>query len=57
MALNLGISIDFHSWHLDCKDITYRPLGSDCLDQVGVQRITVDAQWGGKCSSNMHRYQ
>ena len=33
------------------------PLGSVCLDQVGVQRRTVEAQRGGKCSSNIRRYQ
>lgn len=36
---------------------THLPLGSVCLDQVGVHRSTVEAQRGGKCSSNMRRYQ
>lgn len=33
------------------------PLGSVCLDHLGVQRMTVEAHDGGKCSSNMVRYQ
>lgn len=36
---------------------TYRPLGSVCFDHLGVHRITVEAHCGGKCSSNMQRYQ
>jgi hypothetical protein len=36
---------------------THLPLGSVCFDQVGVQRMTVSAQYGGKCSSNIVRYQ
>jgi len=36
---------------------TNLPLGSVCLDHLGVHLMTVEAQWGGKCSSNMHRYQ
>ena len=36
---------------------TYLPLGSVCLDQVGVHLMTVSAHCGGKCSSNMVRYQ
>ena len=41
----------------DRKVSAHRPLGSVCFDQVGVHLITVDAQYGGKCSSNMHLYQ
>lgn len=37
--------------------ITYRPLGSVLSDHLGTHLTTVDAQWGGKCSSNMVRYQ
>lgn len=37
--------------------VSYRPLGSVWLDHVGVHRITVEAQYGGKCSSNIVRYQ
>lgn len=37
--------------------MTYLPLGSVCLTHLGVQRMTVDAHDGGKCSSNMVRYQ
>jgi hypothetical protein len=33
------------------------PLGSVCLDHLGVHLMTVDAHEGGKCSSNMQRYQ
>lgn len=33
------------------------PLGSVCFDHVGVHLMTVEAQWGGKCSSNIVRYQ
>jgi hypothetical protein len=36
---------------------THLPLGSVCLDHLGVQRMTVEAHDGGKCSSNMVRYQ
>lgn len=36
---------------------TYRPLGSVCFDHIGTHRSTVDAQYGGKCSSNIMRYQ
>lgn len=38
------------------QHITHLPLGSVCSDHVGFQRITVDAQYGGKCSSNINRY-
>lgn len=37
--------------------VTHLPLGSVCLDHVGVHLMTVDAQEGGKCSSNIVRYQ
>jgi hypothetical protein len=36
---------------------SYLPLGSVWFDQVGVQRMTVSAQYDGKCSSNISRYQ
>ena len=36
---------------------SHLPLGSLCVDHVGVHRMTVDAQYGGKCWSNMVRYQ
>jgi len=36
---------------------TCLPLGSVCFDQVGVHLSTVSAQNGGKCSSNIVRYQ
>lgn len=42
------------------KDIScdaYLPLGSVCADHFGVHLETVPAQEGGKCSSNMVRYQ
>lgn len=35
----------------------YLPLGSVCFDHVGVHLMTVSAQYGGKCSSNINRYQ
>lgn len=57
MAL-LVISIYFdHSEIRRVETPTYLPLGSVCFDQVGVQRITVSAQYAGKCSSNIRRYQ
>lgn len=37
--------------------LTYLPLGSVCFDHVGVHLITVEAHEGGKCSSNIIRYQ
>ena len=40
-----------------CLGETNLPLGSDCFDHVGAQRMTVDAHDGGKCSSNIRRYQ
>lgn len=37
--------------------LTYLPLGSVCVDHVGVHLMTVEAHDGGKCSSNIIRYQ
>jgi hypothetical protein len=39
-----SVKISINALSFFCMDVTYRPLGSVCLDQVGVQRMTVDAQ-------------
>jgi hypothetical protein len=49
---------DYQHGHLVVKTReSYLPLGSLCVDHVGVHRMTVDAQYGGKCWSNRVRYQ
>jgi hypothetical protein len=50
------IRVSLSHWRMKIS-ATHLPLGSVCFDQVGVQRITVSAQYGGKCSSNIIRYQ
>ena len=53
VAENADRCISLRNWTF----VTYLPLGSVCLDHLGVHRMTVDAHEGGKCSSNMVRYQ
>ena len=64
LAWWMAIALQQHtvSTHSICSPftdvvVTHLPLGSVWFDQVGVQRMTVEAHDGGKCSSNMVRYQ
>ena len=41
----------------EISEKTHLPLGSVWLDHLGVHLMTVEAQEGGKCSSNIKRYQ
>jgi hypothetical protein len=51
-----GFVSSLHSrW--DGTQPTYLPLGSVCFDHLGVHLMTVEAHEGGKCSSNINRYQ